>query len=39
MGLGIGIDYYIGSVSHEDDDFGKYDGAAPALRFDIGYGW
>jgi hypothetical protein len=39
MGLGIGIDYYIGSVSHEDNNLGKYDGAAPALRFDIGYGW
>ena len=39
MGLGIGIDYYIGSVSDKNNYFGKYDGAAPALRFDIGYGW
>jgi len=39
MGLGIGIDYYFGSVSDDDDDFGRYDGTAPALRFDIGYAW
>lgn len=39
MGLGIGIDYYFGSVSDDNDDFGKYDGTAPALRFDIGYAW
>ena len=37
IGLGIGIDYYFLSAS-EDDDFGKYDGTAPGLRFDIGYG-
>ncbi|HSR18368.1 MAG TPA: hypothetical protein VLM39_09800 [Ignavibacteriaceae bacterium] len=37
MGLGIGIDYYF-SVS-DNDDFDSYDGAAPALRFDIGYAW
>lgn len=39
MGLGIGIDYYFGSISDKDDDFGRYDGAAPSLRFDIGYAW
>jgi hypothetical protein len=39
MGLGIGVDYYIGSVSNADEDFGNYDGTAPALRFDIGYAW
>jgi len=39
MGLGLGVDYYMGSVSDEDSDFGKYDGTAPALRFDIGYAW
>ena len=39
MGLGIGVDYYFGSVSDKNDDFGKYDGTAPALRFDIGYAW
>lgn len=39
MGLGIGIDYYFGSVSDDNDDFGRYDGTAPALRFDIGYAW
>jgi hypothetical protein len=39
MGLGIGVDYYFGSVSDDNDDFGRYDGTAPALRFDIGYAW
>ena len=39
IGLGIGVDYYFGSVSDDDDDFGSYDGTAPALRFDIGYAW
>jgi hypothetical protein len=39
MGLGIGIDYYFGSVSDEQDDFENYDGMAPALRFDIAYAW
>ncbi|MBI5020218.1 MAG: hypothetical protein HZB59_02185 [Ignavibacteriales bacterium] len=37
MGLGIGIDHYI--ASKKDSDIGDYDGNAPALRFDIGYGW
>jgi hypothetical protein len=39
MGLGIGIDYYLGSISDKNDDFGRYDGTAPSLRFDIGYAW
>ncbi len=39
IGLGIGVDHYFGSVSDEHDDFGRYDGFAPALRFDIGFGW
>ncbi len=38
MGLGIGIDYYSGNVS-DDDDFDSYNGSVPALRFDIGYAW
>jgi hypothetical protein len=38
MGLGIGIDYYIGAVE-ENGDIERYNGAAPALRFDIGYAW
>jgi hypothetical protein len=37
MGLGIGIDHY--TASKDNSDFGDYDGNAPALRFDIGYGW
>jgi hypothetical protein len=37
MGLGIGIDHYF--ASNDNSDFGKYDGNAPALRFDIGYAW
>jgi hypothetical protein len=39
MGLGIGIDHYWGSASDKNSDFGRYDGNAPALRFDIGYAW
>lgn len=39
MGLGLGMDYYFGSISNESDEWGKYDGTAPALRFDIGYAW
>ena len=40
MGLGIGIDYYfVGSGASNDNTFGDYKGKAPALRFDIGYGW
>jgi len=39
MGLGIGVDYYIGSISNGHEDFNSYDGLVPALRFDIGYGW
>lgn len=37
IGLGIGIDYYMTSI--EEDEFRKYDGTAPALRFDVGYAW
>lgn len=41
IGLGIGVDYYIGSVSSdaETTSLGRYSGTAPALRFDIGYAW
>jgi hypothetical protein len=39
IGLGIGVDYYTGSVSDNKENFGKYDGTVPALRFDIGYAW
>ncbi len=39
MGLGIGLDHYFGKVSSKNEDFGNYDGFAPALRFDIGYAW
>ncbi len=37
MGLGIGLDYYTNLRSGDVVD--EYDGTAPALRFDIGYGW
>ena len=39
MGLGIGADYYIGSFSNGREHLNSYNGWAPALRFDIGYGW
>jgi hypothetical protein len=41
LGLGIGVDYYFGSFSddNDNDNLGSYDGASPALRFDIGYAW
>ena len=39
IGLGIGIDYYTGSVDDIDDDFNNYSGSVPAIRFDIGYAW
>ena len=39
MGLGIGADYYWGSISENGGDLEKYNGFAPALRFDIGYAW
>ncbi len=39
IGLGIGIDYYVGSSSNRNNNFGNYDGTAPAVRFDIGYAW
>jgi len=37
MGLGLGIDYYTGSVSDKNQNFENYDGTAPLVRFDIGY--
>ena len=37
IGLGIGVDYYF--FSGDDSDFGRLNGTAPALRFDIGYAW
>ena len=37
MGLGLGIDYY--SNLRSGDVLQHYNGAAPNLRFDIGYGW
>ncbi len=39
IGLGIGVDYYSGSVREDDGELEKYSGKIPALRFDIGYAW
>ena len=39
IGLGIGADHYSGTLTEGDDNFGKYEGWVPALRFDIGYAW
>lgn len=39
IGLGIGIDYYTGTVDEGDGEMESYSGKVPALRFDIGYGW
>ncbi|MEE9431036.1 MAG: hypothetical protein V3V16_08355 [Melioribacteraceae bacterium] len=39
IGLGLGIDYYTGSVDKYDSDFSNYSGTLPAVRFDIGYAW
>ena len=39
IGLGIGADYYTGSVDENGSDFGNYSGTVPAVRFDIGYAW
>lgn len=39
MGLGIGVDYYTGSSTWDNDDLARYSGSVPALRFDIGYAW
>jgi hypothetical protein len=39
MGLGLGVDYYTGSVSNDNDNFADYNGTAPMVRFDIGYAW
>jgi len=37
MGLGIGLDYYTGSVQESGQDLENFSGTVPALRFDIGY--
>jgi hypothetical protein len=39
IGLGIGADYYTGTVEEGSNDIEKFHGWAPALRFDIGYAW
>ncbi len=39
IGLGIGVDYYTGSIDKDNNDFSSYSGSVPAVRFDIGYGW
>ena len=39
IGLGIGLDYYAGSVSGGESDMESYSGTVPAIRFDIGYAW
>ena len=39
IGLGIGVDYYSGSVREDNGELEKYSGKIPALRFDIGYAW
>jgi hypothetical protein len=39
IGLGIGVDYYFLSAENRKNSFGRFEGTAPALRFDIGYAW
>jgi hypothetical protein len=39
MGMGIGVDYYSGTIREGHAEFHDYDGWVPALRFDIGYAW
>lgn len=39
IGLGIGVDYYDGSVTDNEGNMEKYSGKVPAVRFDIGYAW
>lgn len=39
IGLGIGIDYYIGTNSQDYPDYSNISGTVPAIRFDIGYAW
>lgn len=39
LGLGIGADYYTGSLSEKGGAITRFDGWVPALRFDIGYAW
>jgi hypothetical protein len=39
IGFGIGLDYYIDTIEEDDGNLVRYNGAVPALRFDIGYAW
>lgn len=39
LGMGIGADYYSGSVIEDKGDITRFHGWIPALRFDIGYAW
>jgi hypothetical protein len=39
LGMGIGADYYSGSLSEQGGEITEFNGWAPALRFDIGYAW
>ena len=39
IGLGIGADYYTGSIDKNNNDYSNYSGTVPAVRFDIGYAW
>jgi len=39
IGLGIGVDYYIGAIEEDNGNMERYNGTVPALRFDIGYAW
>ena len=38
MGFGIGVDEYF-LTNGKSEGFGSYNGAVPAVRFDIGYAW
>jgi len=39
IGFGIGLDYYIGTIEENNGNLENYNGAVPAIRFDIGYAW
>jgi len=39
IGLGLGLDYYTGSISGGESDMETYNGTVPAIRFDIGFAW
>jgi hypothetical protein len=39
IGLGVGVDYYHGTITETDGDLENYHGKVPVLRFDIGYAW